>query len=70
MQKPRQHIRRGIHTHSFFSYRASEQTPTLQEAIALGAIAPNTTQADWDTLSAGFKREIVRDKRKQTLRMI
>jgi hypothetical protein len=49
---------------SFWSYQASSETPSLEEAIRIGAISPKTTQVEWDRLSPGFKREIVRSKNK------
>lgn len=49
---------------SFWSYQASSETPSLEEAIKLGAIAAKTTQEEWDRLSSGMKREIVRSKKK------
>jgi hypothetical protein len=50
---------------SFWSYQTSEPTPSLEEAIALGAINAKTTQVEWDRLSPGFKREIVRGQKRR-----
>jgi hypothetical protein len=48
---------------SFWSYQASGETPSLAEAIELKAISAKTTQVEWDRLSPGMKREIVRSKK-------
>jgi hypothetical protein len=52
---------------SYWSYQASSPTPLVEEAIAAGAVPPGTTQAKWEQLSPGFRREIVRGtlKRKE-----
>lgn len=50
---------------SFWTYQSSTPVPSLEEAVELGAIAANTTQKEWDKLTPGMKREIVRSKRKQ-----
>ena len=50
---------------SFWSYQASAETPSLAEAIQLKTISPNTTEEQWNTLSPGMKREIVRVARKK-----
>lgn len=48
---------------SFWTYQAATATPTLAEAIRLGAIAADTTDAQWEALSPGMRREIVRSTR-------
>lgn len=50
---------------SYWTYRASEATPTLQDAIAAGAIAANTTETQWHQLSPGMRREILRTVKKR-----
>lgn len=45
---------------SFWSYRAATETPSLEQAISSGAISKNTTQEEWDKLTPGMKREILR----------
>jgi hypothetical protein len=49
---------------SFWSYQTGSETPSLEEAKAAGAIAASTTPQEWDRLSPGMKREIVRSKKK------
>lgn len=49
---------------SFWSYQSSTETPSLEEAIKLGAISSNTTQKEWEQLSPGMRREICRSKKK------
>lgn len=44
---------------SYWTYKASEPTPTLADAIAAGAIAADTTETQWHQLSPGFRREIL-----------
>lgn len=51
---------------SYWSYRASEPTPCLADAIAAGAIAPETTETQWSQLSPGMRREILRTVKNQT----
>jgi len=50
---------------SFWTYQASEPTPSLAEAIELKAISKDTTEQAWDRLSPGFKREIVRSAKRR-----
>lgn len=45
---------------AFWSYQAATATPSLQAAIDVGAISATTTQAQWDAMSPGMRREIVR----------
>lgn len=51
-------------TSRYVPYKPSEPTPTLVEAVALKAISPSTTEAEWDKLTPGMKREVVRSARK------
>lgn len=46
----------------FWSYKASGETPTLEAAIEIGAIPKDTTLQQWEALSPGMRREIVRSK--------
>lgn len=48
---------------SFWMYQADSPTPSLDEAIKIGAINELTTQTEWDKLTPGMKREIVRSKK-------
>jgi hypothetical protein len=48
---------------SFWTYQAATPTPSLHEAINAGAIAPSTTPEQWDALTPGMRREIVRSKK-------
>ena len=36
--------------------------PTVEEALALGAVKVDTTEDEWCKLSPGMRREIVRSK--------
>jgi hypothetical protein len=45
---------------TFWTYQAATPTPTLEQAIAAGAIAATTTPAQWAALTPGMRREIVR----------
>lgn len=45
---------------TFWTYHAATETPTLATAIALGKIAATTTKEEWEKLTPGMKREIVR----------
>jgi len=61
---PNERINRsGVTPKSFWSYKASSETPSLEEAIKIGAISSNTTQEQWQQLSPGMRREIVRSKK-------
>lgn len=51
----------------YWTYQPGTPTPTLEQAIAAGAISPETTEADWHKLSPGMRREIVRSLGKQPL---
>ena len=45
---------------SFWSYQPSSPTPSYWEALECGAIKPNMTEAGWQSLTPGMRREIVR----------
>lgn len=45
---------------SYWTYKTSYRTPTLSEAIEVGAISAKTTDKEWHQLSPGMRREIVR----------
>lgn len=47
-------------TPASFWTRQSGPTPGLEEAIAVGGIHPKSTWKDWEALSPGMRREIVR----------
>lgn len=49
---------------SYWEYKASSPTPTLDDAIWIGAVPSNTDEKEWYKLSPGMRREIVRAKRK------
>lgn len=51
---------------SFWSYQAATETPSLEYAIAANAISANTTQQQWEALSPGMRREIVRSAAKRS----
>ena len=48
----------------FWSYQSSSPTPSLKDAVDAGAIHPKTTQQEWESLSPGMRREIVRSSKK------
>ena len=48
----------------FWSYQASGETPILEAAIGIGAIGKETTLQQWEALSPGMRREIIRTKLK------
>jgi hypothetical protein len=52
---------------SYWTYQGSEPTPTLKEAVALGAASDRITEQDWHKLSPGMRREIVRSFRKKKI---
>lgn len=54
---------------SYWTYQASENTPTLAEAIAAGAIVENTTEREWHQLSPGMRREILRGAKRKERRI-
>lgn len=45
---------------SFWTYQSSTETPSLDEALKAGAIAPDTNLMQWESLSPGMRREICR----------
>ena len=49
---------------AFWSYQAATETPTLETAIAANAIRADTTQQQWEALSPGMRREIVRSAKR------
>ena len=52
---------------SYWTYKAAKPTPSLEEAIACGAVGEQTTEEDWHKLSPGMRREVVRACRKRSL---
>lgn len=50
---------------SFWTYQAATETPSLEQAIRAGAIAASTTQEQWEAMSPGMRREIVRSAKKE-----
>lgn len=48
--------------HSFWTYQASEPTPTHAEAVEAGAFGG--TETEWHQLSPGMRREILRTAKK------
>jgi hypothetical protein len=50
---------------AFWSYQVEWETPSLEAAIAANAISANTTQQQWEALSPGMRREIVRSAAKR-----
>lgn len=50
---------------SFWTYQSSSETPSLAEAVSAGAIKKSTTEKEWDTLSPGMKREILRSAQRK-----
>lgn len=53
-------------TPDFWGYKPYSPTPDLAKAIASGAIADTTTLQQWESLSPGMRREIVRTTMKHT----
>ena len=49
---------------SHWMYQASEETPSLKAAVEKGAIHKDTTEEQWNQMSPGMRREIVRSKKK------
>ncbi len=50
---------------SFWTYQAGSETPNLETAISAGAISSDTTDTQWQALSPGMRREIVRSHLKR-----
>jgi hypothetical protein len=69
-EQPAQDIKDAATPKSFWTYQASTPTPTVAEAIKAGAVPGNTTQAEWEQLSPGMRRELLRGKRADDRRVI
>jgi len=52
---------------SYWTYKAASPTPSVEEAIAAGAINATTTEAQWCKLSPGMRREVVRSHERRTV---
>jgi len=50
---------------AFWTWRPSSPTPSLEEAVAAGAIKAGTSEEKWHSLTPGMRREIVRDARRR-----
>lgn len=50
---------------NFWTYKIDYPTPQLQYALQLGAISPETVIEEWDKLTPGFNREIIRSTIKE-----
>lgn len=50
----------------FWTYKAASETPSLEDAIKVGAISSTTTEVEWNKLGPGMKREIVRTAKKRS----
>ena len=59
---------RNEQSEAFWSYRAASETPSLEQAIAAGAIKSETTIEQWEAFSPGMRREIVRTANKHNQR--
>lgn len=53
-------------TDEFFTYKPDSPTPSREDAIARGAVPEGTTDKEWQALSPGMRREIVRTAEKRT----
>jgi hypothetical protein len=53
---------------TFWTYQSATSTPTLESAIAAGAIKADTAPEQWEALSPGMRREIVRTAQKRIAR--
>jgi hypothetical protein len=51
---------------SYWTYKTSSPTPSLEEAIRCGAIQENSTEFDWYKLTPGMRREVVRSHLRRT----
>ena len=49
----------------YWTYKAASKTPELAEAIEAKAIHPKTTDAEWQKLSPGMRREILRSAQRK-----
>ena len=54
---------RAVTPASFWSYRASEPTPSYAEAVEAGAVADGDPNV-WEQLSPGMRREIMRSAKR------
>ncbi len=45
---------------SYWTYRASTPTPSYDDAVRAGAVSDKMTEAGWNSLTPGMRREIVR----------
>lgn len=52
----------------YWTYKAASETPSLADAVWVGAVKPETTLEEWYKLSPGMRREIVRSKTKNNLK--
>jgi hypothetical protein len=52
---------------SYWTYQAGD-IPTYAEAVAIGAVAAGSSEAEWERLSPGYRREIVRSATRAALR--
>lgn len=50
---------------SYWTFQPASETPSLEQAIAAGAVAATTSETQWHQLSPGMRREIVRAKARQ-----
>jgi len=50
---------------NFWTYKTDYPTPQLKYALQLGVISPETVIEEWDKLTPGFKREIIRSHIKE-----
>jgi len=50
---------------TYWTYKAATPTPSLAEAIAAGAVGATVSLAEWEALSPGMRREIVRSAAKK-----
>jgi predicted Fe-S protein YdhL (DUF1289 family) len=49
----------------FWTYRPATETPSLSQAIEAGAVRADTTEAQWNQMTPGMKREVVRYARRK-----
>jgi hypothetical protein len=56
----------GGKAESYWSYKPSEETPSLEHALSKGAIHPDTTEKEWGQMSPGMRREVVRSAKPKT----
>lgn len=53
-----------VYQEDYWTYRAGFPTPTLDEAISVGAISPDTTETDWHKLTRHATRNRAMRNRK------